>query len=203
MMRLVALAVICLLCTAAGALIALRVRGEPREVPTPAVVQRVREAARLETLDVQLYRKIDFSPDPQPTDGAWSALASWARHTLRTPRGRAIIFAEAQLSLDLRKLDEQRLRAVGHKVFVVLPRPEVRVALKPGETEVIGSNLDTDETAQLYEQARQGFMRAVEADAGLQEKARESARRALATLFAPLGFTEVELVKELPRASLN
>jgi hypothetical protein len=175
-------------------------RRAPAPLPdTPAVVQRIRDVARLETLDVALYKKIDFAPDPQPSDSVWGAVAQWARHTLRPPRGKAIVFADAHLSIDLRKLDERTLRAQGHRVQAVLPRTETRIELRPGETEVIGSNLDSAETALLLEQAKGAFQRAVDADAGLQERARESARRALRVLLLQLGFSEVEFVSELPR----
>ena len=67
-MRWLAAAFICGLCALAGALIAARLSPSPKAPETAAVVQRVREAARLETLDIALYKKIDFAPDPQPSD---------------------------------------------------------------------------------------------------------------------------------------
>ena len=199
MLRWIAFAFVCALCALGGAFVHQELRPPARTPETPAVVQRVLEVARLETLDVALYKKIAFAPDPGATDSVWAAVAQWARHTLRKPRGKAIVFAEAHLSIDLRKLDERTLRVEGRRVLAVLPPLQTRVELRPGETEVIGSNLDSAETAQLLEHARIAFLRAVEADAALGERARESARRALRVLFFQLGFAEVVFVPELPR----
>ena len=204
MLRWIALAFICALCALGGAFVFQALRPPPPARPeTAAVVQRVRELARLETLEVTLYKKIDFAPDPQPTESIWGSVAQWARHTLRTPRGKAIVFAEAHLAVDLRKLDEKTMRAEGRRVLAVLPPLQTRIELRPGETEVIGSNLDTAETAALLEHARVAFLRAVEADPALAERARESARRALRVLLLPLGFDEVVFVPELPQRALN
>ncbi len=45
---------------------------------------------------------------------------------------------------------------------VRLPPLQVRIELKPAETEVIGSNLDAEETAKLFELARSAFERGAE-----------------------------------------
>src|SRR5712672_1921335 len=170
---------------------------DPRLPDTPALILKVREVARLETLDVSLYKKIDFSPDPQPTGSTWGDVVQWASYSLRPPRGRAIIFADAHLGLDLRKLDVNALRVAGRKVQAVLPQTLVQVSLRPAETEVIGSNLDSKQTAELFERARTAFEREVAADPRLAAQARASAEQTLRSLFVGLGFTEVEFVKEL------
>ena len=200
MHKLLAFAGLLLLAALAGALLSWRLlqKPAPRQPDTPAVVQKIREAARLETLDVTLYKKIDFSPDPIPADSIWGAVARFARFALHPPRGKAIVFAEAHLSVDLRKLDEQGLRVEGKKVLVVLPRVETRAELKPAETEIIGSNLDSAETAQLFALAKEAFEREVEQDAVLKEKAADSARRSLRALIGSLGFWQVEFVEKLP-----
>jgi hypothetical protein len=172
-------------------------RREPRLPDAPALVLRIREVARLETLDVSLYKKIDFSPDPREQATVWASLAQWASYTLRPPRGRAIIFAVAHLGVDLRKLDLDGLRVSGRRVEVVLPRVQTQVELRPAETEVIGSNLDTAQTAQLLERARNAFEAEVSADRELQERARGSARQSLRSLFTGLGFTDVAFVEKL------
>jgi len=188
-----------LLAFAFGALVAWTI-AKPREKPmpdTPAVVQKIREVARLESLDVSLYKKIDFSPDPREQATVWAAIAQWASYTLRPPRGRAIVFAVAHLGLDLRKLDGQSLRVSGRRVEVVLPRVQTQVELRPAEVEVIGSNLSSEQTAQLFERARNAFEAEVSADQGLQERARDSARQSLRSLFVGLGFAEVAFVEKL------
>jgi hypothetical protein len=171
-----------------------------REKPPPdgpALILKVREVARLETLDVALYKKIDFSPDPREQEGAWSSLLQWARYSLRPPRGRAIVFAEAHLGLDLRKLDVSGIRVAGRRVEVVLPQVDVKVELRPAETEIIGSNLDSAQTAELFERARAAFEAEAAADKGLQRRARESGQQSLRSLFRGLGFEEVIFVDKL------
>src|SRR2546422_7359937 len=170
---------------------------EPRLPDAPALVLKIREVARLETLDVSLYKKIDFSPDPREQATAWSSLVQWASYTVRPPRGRAIVFAVAHLGLDLRKLDTASLRVEGRRVEVVLPRVQTQVELRPAEVEVIGSNLDSEQTAQLFERSRNAFEAEVGADKVLQERARDSARQSLRSLFLGLGFSEVAFVDKL------
>src|SRR2546430_5767984 len=71
-----------------------------REQPlpdAPALILKVREVARLESLDVSLYKKIDFTPDPREEKTMWGAVAQWAAYSVRPPRGRAIVFAVAHL----------------------------------------------------------------------------------------------------------
>ena len=170
---------------------------DPARPDAPALILKVREVARLETLDVSLYKKIDFSPDPREQATVWASLAQWASYTVHAPRGRAIVFAVAHLGLDLRKLDVDSLRVSGRKVEVVLPRVQTQVELQPAQTEIIGSNLDSAQTAQLFERARNAFEAEVGADKALQDRARDSARQSLRSLFLGLGFEEVSFVDKL------
>ncbi len=105
--------------------------------------------------------------------------------------------AVAHLGVDLRKLDVDGLRVSGRRVEVVLPRVQTQVELRPAETEVIGSNLTSEQTAQLFERARNAFEAEVSADKALQERARDSARQSLRSLFTGLGFSEVAFVDKL------
>jgi hypothetical protein len=125
-------------------------------------------------------------------------VAAWARRAVRPPRGRAIVFAEAHLGLDVSRLGPSSMRAVGREVWLVLPELQVRIELRPGETEVIGSNLDSAETAQLLELARGAFQRQVEGDPALRERALGSARRSLTALLLGVGFDRVHFVEALP-----
>ena len=163
----------------------------------PALILKVREVARLETLDVSLYKKVDFQPDPQEAKTVWGAVAQWATYAVRPPQGKAIIFAVAHLGLDLRKLAVESLRVSGRRVEVVLPPVETKVELRPAETEIIGSNLDSAQTAQLFERARNAFEAEVTADRELQKKARSSAEQSLRSLFLGLGFSQVSFVDKL------
>ena len=140
----------------------LRLARLPPQLPDPAAVAvRVREVARLETLEVALYKKVTFAPEPAEAESLWGDVSGWLRHSFRTPRGKAIVFADAHLGLDLAGLDASSVRVQGREVFLVLPPIRATVELRPGETEVIGSNLDSAETARLLELAKSAFEREV------------------------------------------
>jgi hypothetical protein len=162
--------------------------------PTPLVVDRMREVARLETLDLQVYKKISYEPEPAPTGALWKDVLAWAKASLFPSRGRAIVFGTVHLGLDLSKLDARRLRVQGSRIEIALPPMQAQVELRPGETEVIHSNLDSAQTAQLLELARGAFEREVMADPVLQARARGSAERAITGLLMSLGFREVVFV---------
>jgi hypothetical protein len=65
---------------------------------------------------------------------------------------------------------------------------------------VLGSNLDSAETARLLELARAAFQREVEADRTLRDRARGAAERQIRGLLATLGFSEVHFVDAPPGA---
>jgi hypothetical protein len=183
----------------AGVAVGLRAGAFAAAPPDPpAVAMRIREVARLETLDVALYKKVAFAPEPIEADSLWGDVAGWLRHTFRAPRGKAIVFADAHLGLDLGRLDASSVRVQGREVWVVLPPVRATIELRPGETEVIGSNLDSAETARLLELAKVAFEREVEADRALHGRARASAERQIRALLATLGFAEVHFVEKLP-----
>jgi hypothetical protein len=164
----------------------------------PAVATQIREVARLETLEVALYKKVSFAPEPASADSVWGDVGGWIRHTLAAPRGKAIVFATARLGFDLSKLGASSVRVQDREVFVVLPPLRAVVELRPDETEIIGSNLDSAETARLFELAKVAFEREVEADRALRERARASAERQVRALLVTLGFAAVHFVDALP-----
>ena len=90
---------------------------------------------------------------------------------------------------------------MGRTVFLVLPALKVTVELKPGETEIIGSNLDSKETAELLALAKMAFEREVAASAELRRRAGAGAERAIRSLLLGLGFAEVRFVDVLPGGS--
>jgi hypothetical protein len=183
---------------ALGAVAAWQLARRERPMPDgPALILKVREVARLETLDVSLYKKVAFSPDPKWTSNGWVLFAQWVKESISPSRGRAIIFAIAHLSVDLRRLEANGLRVAGRRVEVVLPRVQTRIELLPAQTEIIGSNLDSEQTAQLFDAAKNAFEGEVNADQELLQKARASAQQSLRSLFVGLGFTEVEFVEQL------
>jgi hypothetical protein len=183
-----------------GLVVAWRLLAPGRVAPPdpPAVVEKVRQVARLETLEIQLYKKVTFTPEPEPADSVWGDLAGWVRHTLHRPRGKAIVFAVAHVGLDVSRLGPEQVRVQDRVVSLVLPPLTTRIELRPGETEVIGSNLDSAETARLLELAKVAFEREVRADRGLQGKARAAAEQALTALLLQVGVTRVDFVERLP-----
>lgn len=199
MRRLLLLAALCAALFVAGYLVA-RSTGRTTERPPdlPTVVERMREVARLETLDVNVYKKVSYDPDPVASGNVWRDVLAWAKAALAPSHGRAIVFGTVHVGLDLSRLDERSLAVQGGRVDVVLPPLQTRAEVRPGETEVIRSNLDSAETGQLLELARVAFELDARNDAALQARARASAERALRGLLLSLGFREVRFVTALP-----
>src|SRR5512145_2628641 len=181
----------------AGAALVLSVfTRRPAPVPDPpAVLERVKEVARLETLEVTLYKKVTFAPGPEPSGSTLGDVGGWLRFTFNAPRGKAIVFAKAHLGVDAAKLDASRVRLEGRAATIALPPVEARIELLPAETEVIGSNLDSAQTARLFALAKEGFEGEVMRDVALRERARGSAERSIRALLLTAGFTEVKLVE--------
>ena len=177
---------------------------KPVRSPDPAALAvQAREVTRLETLDVSLYKKVTFEPEPARAGSFWADVLNWARYSLNPPRGKAIIFADVHLGFQFSKMDQSSLRVAGSRIEVQLPPLQAQVELKPGETEVIGSNLDSEQTAQLLELARAAFEREALADSKLRERARMSAERSLRVLFLSLGFRDVSFVDSPQVADSN
>ena len=171
----------------------------PAPVPDPpAVIERVKEVARLETLEVTLYKKVTFAPEPEPAGSALGAVGGWLRFTFNAPRGKAIVFAKAHLGIDASRLDASRLRLEGRIATIALPPVQAQIELLPAETEVIGSNLDSAQTARLFELAKEAFEGEVTRDVALKERARGAAERSIRALLLTAGFTEVKFVEALP-----
>jgi hypothetical protein len=184
-----------------GAAVVLALVGR-RAAPVPdppAVLQQVREVARLETLEVTLYKKVTFAPEPQPAGSALGDVAGWLRFTFNAPRGKAIVFAKGHLAIDAAQLDASRVRLEGRVATIALPPVQAQVELLPAETEVIGSNLDSAQTAKLFALAKEAFERELAADAALRERARGAAERSIRALLLQAGFAEVKFVAELPQ----
>jgi hypothetical protein len=186
-----------LVAAGAGALWMRQRLALPTPPPAVSFVTELREVARLETLDVGLHKKIIFSPDVPPPASAWAAVWAWAREVLEPRQARVIVFAVAHLGLDLEALTPEAMEQDGRRLYLVLPPLDVTVELLPGETEVIGSNLDAAQTAALFEAARAAFAADVLRDPRLRARAEGAARRALTHFLATLGF-EAVFVPRLP-----
>ncbi len=189
-------------CLVGALLMWLGTRWRSQSLPDgPALIVRIRDVARLETLDATLYKKVSFEPDPELTGTLWRDIGTWAKFTLRPPKGRAIVFATAHLGFDLQHLDASNVRVTGERVEVVLPPVQVHVELNPGETEIIGSNLDSAETSALFDRAKKAFEYDVTHDAALLKRARDSAEKSIRGMLLELRFREVRLVEKMPTVS--
>ncbi|MFN0062951.1 MAG: DUF4230 domain-containing protein [Myxococcaceae bacterium] len=175
-------------------------RNVPRRPEAPLLIERIREVARLETLEVSLHRKVSFAPDPPAlaTDGFWSELTAFAQHALRNPNARAILFADVHLTWDLSKLGPDDIAVKGDVVHVRFPQLQTHVEMRPDETEIIGSNLNSAETAEMFAKAQRAFAMQTQFDPQLRGRAERSAQQALRALLLPLGFRDVVFVAEKP-----
>ena len=170
-------------------------REKPAATPDPpALVEQIREVARLETLQVRLYKRVSFAPEPGPAASVWGDVLNWVKQSVNAKAGRALVFADVSLGLDLSKLSVEQVRVSGSRIELALPPLKAQVSLRPEDTEVIDSNLDSAQTAKLFELAKDAFEREVESDAALQAKARASAERQLKALLLTVGFKEVVFV---------
>lgn len=164
----------------------------------PALITQLKDVARLETLDVTLYKKVSFEPDPRLTGTLWRDVVTWAQFTLRPPKGKAIVFATAHLGFDLSHFDASNLRVTGDRVEVFLPPVQIQVELNPADTEIIGSNLDSAETAGLFAVAKRAFEFEVGRDEALRARAKRSAEKSFRSLLLQAGFREVLFVDKSP-----
>lgn len=164
-------------------------------VETPAVLTQLREVARLETLEVSIYRKVSYEPELPPSTSLAGDVLAWAKHSVAPRRGRAIVFATVHVGLDLSHLGPADVHIVGDSIEVVLPPPEVRVELQPQETEIISSNLDSAQTTALLEKGRVALEQDVRSDAALRQRARASSERALRAMLTTFGFRDIRFVE--------
>lgn len=170
-------------------------REKPAATPDPAaLVEQIREVARLETLEVRLYKRVSFAPEAAPAASVWGDVVNWVKQSVNAKAGRALVFADVSLGLDLGKLKPDQVRVTGSRVELALPPLKAQVSLRPEDTEVIDSNLDSAQTAKLFELAKDAFEREVSADAALQARARASAERQVRALLLTVGFKEVIFV---------
>lgn len=171
----------------------------PRLPDGPIVVERLRDVARLETLDVSLHEVIHFQPDPVYSDSKLKMVFEFAKQELKLhDRGTAVVFAEAHVGFDLSKLSPENVRIQGGQVTVKLPPLSTQVELLPEQTLVVDSNLDSQQTMQLLEVAKQRFEARMLQDARIKDRARASSERALRALLITLGFQDIQFVDTLP-----
>jgi hypothetical protein len=173
---------------AAAAVVAAAALLRVDRLAAPSTVDRIHEIARLEVLEVTVHRKATFAPGPEPHTTFLADVVAYARDTVAPRRGKAIVFADARFYVDLRKA---RISADGDHVSVTLPEPEVQASLLPAETEIIASNLDSAQTAQLLDEAQGELRSTVASDAALRRRAHEAAVRTVSSLVTALGFHDV------------
>lgn len=169
----------------------------PREPDPPALIERIREIARLETLDVTVHKKVTYAPPVPRAESFVGEVLTWATQSARPKEGRAIVFADVHLGLDLSRIDETMLQVSGDRVEVTLPPVVGRVEIKPGETEIVRSTLDANGVAQMLDEGKFAIERDVMNDEGLKDRARGSAKRALRAFLETAGFREVVFSDEI------
>ena len=184
------------LLAAGGVWLALHHRSDALHPPDPpALLERVREVARLETLEVTVWKKVEFDPDPVAKSSVFADLREWVHFTVDPPKGKAIVFARGYLGLDLARLDANAMKVEEAGVMVVtLPPIVTRVELEPAETEVVRSNLDTEETDLLLARAKDEIEADLGRDPRLHARAVGSAERSLRLLFLEAGYADVRFV---------
>ena len=150
-----------LLAGGAGFVVALSfMKEKPPATPDPAaLIEQIREVARLETLQVRLYKRVSFAPEPAPAASVWGDVLNWVKQSVAAKAGRALVFADVSLGLDLTKLTVEQVRVNGSHIELALPPLRAQVALRPEDTEIIDSNLDSAQTAKLFELAKSAFER--------------------------------------------
>jgi len=200
MLKTLAVLVLGTLLGAGVVLAVLQTRPPPRveERDVPIVIEKIREVARLESLTVLTFKKISFEPEPTPADSTVGEIANWASKTVYPRRGRLILFADVHMGLDLQKLDSNAIRSKGKKLQMVLPPIITHVELRPGDTEVVESNLKAEQLAQMMEHGRRQMEVEVQRDPVLKARAEQSAERALRAFLLSSGFESVEFVPVLP-----
>lgn len=160
-------------------------------VVSPTVVERLRAVSRLQVLDVTVSRKVTLSPEPVEKGTLTASVAQWVRYAVDPPSGTALVEAEAHFSIDLSRLDERSVHVRGDAVVIALPEPELSVELSPEASQVLASNLDSEQTHALLAKARRELSQSLARDPKLLERARESARQAVTALVQALGFRVV------------
>lgn len=173
----------------------------PRPPEPGALVERVKQVARLQTLEVRLSTTVEHEPDPQWSPSLPGQVMSWVMHNVRARRGTAIVGGVAHLALDLSQLDASAFDVQGGVLKVVLPPVRTTVELDLERTRVVQSNLDSGQTMELFEKGRRRLQMQVERDEALQAKARTSAHDALRSVLKGVGFREVIFVERLPGTS--
>lgn len=97
---------------AAGVALSFALRPQrPAPPPAPIVVEKLREVARLEALEVRVYKKVAYAPEPRSAQTLWGDVFNWAKFTLRNANGRALVFAVLHLGVDVDQLRANRILA--------------------------------------------------------------------------------------------
>lgn len=179
---------------AAGALLfhqSVRVFSRPEP---GALVEQVKEIARLQTLEVRLTTAVEHVPDPKLASTFTGQLLSWVTYNLRPKKGRALVSGVARLSFDFSQLDASAFRFDKKRVTLMLPPMRTTVDVDLERTQIIASNLNSARTSELFEKGRRSLQMQVEQNQTLQNQARQSARNALQALLTGAGFDEVVFV---------
>lgn len=172
--------------------------------PEPgALVEQVKEVARLQTLEVRLATAVEHVPDPKLAPTFTGQVLSWAAYNLRAKKGRALVSGVARVSLDLSELDASAFHFDNDRVILVMPPMTTSVDIDLDRTEIVASNLNSSDTAELFEKGRRSLTMQVERNETLQQQARTAAQNALQKLLLSAGFREVVFVDSFDRFAVR
>ncbi len=167
--------------------------------PEPAVVvDAVREAVKLEVLEVKMHRVVRFEPDPPPADTMGQAFKGWVKDLLAHEEGSAVVFATARYRIDFRRIDAGNVYVRDRTAWVTLPPTDVVIELDPAETLVIRSTLSAGGETALLAGAKTAFTSTALADQGMRRRAHQAAENAVRAVLARLGIGDVRFGEAAP-----
>jgi hypothetical protein len=159
--------------------------------PSPIYIDALRDAAKLEGLEVEMHQLVTFEPDPPVPQTFGQTLAAWAKDIVDHEKGQALVFATARYMVDLGRLDDSSVEVRDRTVFVRLPPVAVTIDLKPEETVVLRSNLSPGGETALLASAKLKLESEARSNARLTARAQVSAERAIRDLILRLGYFAV------------
>ncbi len=166
---------------------------EPAEVlevrPTPSVVIAVRDLARLETTSFHVERVIDMTSRQRRLFGLLSTQDSIL----------LVAAADVVAGVDLSGVRDEDVVIDGERVTITVPEPEIfttaldheRTYVHRRDTDLLARRSVDLETRARREAER--TLREAAVEAGIHDRARRGAERAIGSLVHSLGYGEVEV----------
>ena len=171
---------------------------EPQEVlevrPTPSVVTAVRDLARLETTSFHVERVIDMTSRQRRVFGLVAAQDSIL----------LVAAADVVAGVDLSGIREEDVVVEGEHVTITVPQVEIfssaldneRTYVHRRDTDVLARRSVDLETRARREAER--TLREAAVEAGIHDRARTGAERAIGALVRSIGYEDVEVLFRHP-----